>query len=112
VRRGKFTLLELMADSAVKGGFRELSRNRFAMKTPLECRALAVECRNLAISLTGTPRSEALKMAEVWEDLAREGERRQSGMDELRKGSQDIGMLEPQQLGPRQGQQPNASGAN
>jgi hypothetical protein len=45
------------------------------MKSPFECRRFAEECRALANGLSPERRQEVLRMADIWEDLARDRER-------------------------------------
>jgi hypothetical protein len=45
------------------------------MKSPFECRQFAEQCRALANGLSGERRREVLNMADIWEALARDGEK-------------------------------------
>jgi hypothetical protein len=42
------------------------------MKSPFECRQFAVECRALANGLSPERRQEVLRLADIWEELARD----------------------------------------
>jgi hypothetical protein len=42
------------------------------MKSPFECRRFADECRALADGLSAERRQEVLRMADIWESLARD----------------------------------------
>ena len=44
------------------------------MKSPFECRRFAEECRALADGWNTERRQEVLRMADIWEDLARDRE--------------------------------------
>ena len=44
------------------------------MKSPFECREYAEKCRRLANGFSKERRSEVLRMADIWEDLARDSE--------------------------------------
>ena len=44
------------------------------MKSPFECRHYAEQCRAMANGLNQERRREVLRMADIWEDLARDSE--------------------------------------
>jgi hypothetical protein len=44
------------------------------MKSPLECRQFAEQCRAMANGLSGERRREVLNMSVIWDALARDGE--------------------------------------
>jgi hypothetical protein len=45
------------------------------MKSPFACRRYAEECRALANGLNPDRRREVLRMADIWEELARDSEK-------------------------------------
>jgi hypothetical protein len=44
------------------------------MKSPFECRRYAEQCRAMANGLNQERRRDVLRMADIWEDLARDSE--------------------------------------